>query len=788
MKYNYGFGDKEDDDGHTNDRNDSVAIGKNLRSSYVKFGKDRNQRLSNRNNSLDVPMHIDYIRINFWGQFAVHDYFAKWYEQFGLEVVEVSNFGTTILFAVTETDKFSNFLQSIESVIKNADDHAGRSYSKLIHYIQDFELLTTSDIVLTTDKEGVFIFKLADLMVHNNGLEAILVKLEDYLQQRAITHIINREIGIVEIYSTDALDLTEIVNNFDIVLQVTSGRATLIKPSVFNIPQRDYGFEVADMPNLPLVGIIDSGISINTPLAKLIVVDERLNLTTTSVIEDNVDRGRGHGTTVAALAALGSEAVLREYRGVLTPDCQLLPIKITDAASSFISIARVLEILREAKRSYPQIKIFTLTINFSQNRKYNEHYSSYAYALDKFSFENDCLVFISSGNNANAILRTNGYDLRYFENEEANLCSPAESLNNVTVGACADSLRHGDYVGISNGKEYPTIYSRKGHYRYELLKKKAKINKTLFKPDLVMAGGDYCYRNNSLTDIGEGSMLLLSADSTESFYQSIGTSFATPLAANAAVRIQKRYPDLLASSIKALMLNHCSDKLVEELKENKKMLIGHGCLNGNDVLYSDSNRINFIVEDIIDSGELKIIPLNFPEYLITEKLGKTHGLLKVTATLCYQFLPVKDSQLGYCPVLIGFGFFRNHLGNDILKKEEEVKSKLKGSLTLWSQNCRFKEKPNPFSNVQKISFVVNAKELIDESGVFKIGIHCLTHPQLRPGEDVSYKKDNKFSIAIAVEETVNKKKVTGRLYDEMIAINEVENILTADQDLEAEAS
>src|SRR5690606_12976393 len=112
------------------------------------------------------------------------------------------------------------------------------------------------------------------------------------------------------------------------------------------------------------------------------------------------------------------------------------------------------------------------------------------------------------GNNTDAIYHTNGYELRYFENEEANLCCPAESLNNVTVGACADSLSQGEYIGISNGREYPTMYSRKGHYQYELLKGRAKVNKTLFKPDLVMAGGDYCYRDGRLTDIGDGSMLL----------------------------------------------------------------------------------------------------------------------------------------------------------------------------------------------------------------------------------------------------------------------------------------
>ncbi|WP_169305704.1 S8 family peptidase [Sphingobacterium alkalisoli] len=790
MKYNYGFGDdKNSDEAKKDIERNYISIGQNLQRSYRDFNIDRRQRIIQRNQELAVPLHVDFVRINFWGQFAVNDYFGKWYEQFGLEIIEVTNFGASVLFAVTEHDfcRFDTFLSAVESAIRNAQDHQDRKYPKLIHYIQDFELLTTRDIIKAGNTDDVFILKIADLKVQNQVFDDLKASLVNYLQNQQIEYIINFDVGIVEIYNRAGLDLEEIINNFDVVLQVTSGRSTIIRPDIFNVPNRTYGFEVADAENLPLVGVIDSGIDSDTPLAPLIVQDEELNLTSTSVLEDNVDGGRGHGTAVSALVALGAEAVWREYRGRFTPHCRLLPIKIIDSDSSAISISRVLDLLIRAKDNHPQIKIFTLTINFCQSKKYNEHYSSYAYALDKFAFEHDCLIFISTGNNSDAVLQTNGYDLAYFGNEEANLCSPADSLNNVTVGACADSLRQEGYIGISNGPEYPTMYSRKGHYQYELLKGKAKSNKTLFKPDLIMAGGDYCYGNRGLTDIGEGSMLLLSADHTESFYRLVGTSFATPLAANVAVQIQKHYPSLRSTSIKALMLNNCSDKLVEDLTANKSMLVGHGCVDSSRAIYSDSNTINFIVEDTINNGELKIFPLKFPSYLTTDDLGKKNGVLRVTATICYQFLPIKDSQLGYCPVLVAFGFFRNHEGADILKKEEKVNSRLKSGLKLWSQNCRFKQKPNPFSNTQKLSFVVNVNELIDENNVFKIGVHCLTHPQLRPGEDVFYQKDNMFSIAISIEETLTEKKMTGRLYDEMLAINEVQNILLGDQDLEAEA-
>lgn len=234
------------------------------------------------------------------------------------------------------------------------------------------------------------------------------------------------------------------------------------------------------------------------------------------------------------------------------------------------------------------------------------------------------------------------------------------------------------------------------------------------------------------------------------------------------------------------MLNHCSDKMVDYTVANKSMLIGHGNINTDRVIYSDSNTVNFIIEESIDNQELKVIPLNFPDYLKMDDLKKKNRILNVTATISYHFLPVRESQLGYCPVLIAFGFFKNHEGEDILMKESDKRSKLKGE-RIWSQNCRFKKKPNPFSNTQKLSFVVNVDDLVNEKGVFKIGVHCLTHPQLRPGEDEAYQKANKFSIAICIEETL--KEPTGKLYKKMLAVNKISNILSADldQDLEAEA-
>src|SRR5690606_10055023 len=187
MKYHYGFGDSDRAEEPKDDRKDYVQIGRNLSTSYNNFVRDKSLRIDQR--SLDVPAHVDFIRINFWGQFAVHDYFGRWYENFGLEVVEVTNFGTSVLFAVRENnDRLGEFLVAIESAIKNAEDHGDRRYPKLIHYIQDFQLLTTADIIQAPEDAGLYILRIADLTIHTSELEIILHELQVYLNQKEIVY------------------------------------------------------------------------------------------------------------------------------------------------------------------------------------------------------------------------------------------------------------------------------------------------------------------------------------------------------------------------------------------------------------------------------------------------------------------------------------------------------------------------------------------------------------------------------------------------------------------------
>ncbi|MDZ4759431.1 MAG: hypothetical protein SGJ10_15000 [Bacteroidota bacterium] len=91
------------------------------------------------------------------------------------------------------------------------------------------------------------------------------------------------------------------------------------------------------------------------------------------------------------------------------------------------------------------------------------------------------------------------------------------------------------------------------------------------------------------------------------------------------------------------------------------------------------------------------------------------------------------------------------------------------------------------SNTQRINFSISKKVLIEEDCVLKIVVNAKLHKLLN-ALDKSKLKDRKitFSIVFTIEENTQIKNRTGRLYDELTAINTLE-LLNTIEDMEAEA-
>lgn len=785
-EFNYGGGNSDEEE-EKNYQPMAAAFQRSLKGYEIA----RQEREAQRNDELEVPAYIEYIEIHFQDQFEIKKYNKAWYDNYGLEYVKFTNFNKTGLFAVIDQEKFQYFFSQIESFIEREEKQdATIEFDNKITFIDEFKLLTTADIARFDEVGKIMLLDFFQFPLGTEMEGQIFESLLEYLNEREISYDFKGDSKILEVYDLDDQTAKEIADNFDIIYSITSALATRIGPGELNIPKREYGFTVTAMSDLPVVGILDTGISNATPLNSIIIDDKNFNLTTESPFEDSAN----HGTAVAALAALGKKPYEVDFKGEIEADARLLSIKILSENQGFISIFGVLDLLGKAKVAYPEIKIFVLVTCFEQAKKLNESHSTYAYELDKYSHENDCLILICTGNNNKAADIYKDYQIEYFESEESFLCTPADSMNNLVVGAAADNLMNAAFFGISKGREWPALYSRSSYVDIEKALKNVgkqfrKNNKNLFRPDVIAAGGDF--ENDKYGFIGQGEKAtidVLSSDPSESYRKRTGTSFSTPLVANLAARLQRNYPSLKSQTLKALVINGANNKLIKlENKEQEKLIpksAGHGLIDDEMSLYSNENAITIILEDSIKKKELKVYPLNFPEVYKNKDLGKKQGILEVTATLCFSFEPVKDIHGAYCPLQMAFSVFKNQSSEDILKTDREIQSKLKSNLS-WSQNNRYKSKPIPASNTQKISFLIDKENLEKEDSKLKLAIHCLVNDQLI--EDNKYKNSkHPFSIVVTIEESLKTGKERNKLYDEMVAINELENISILDIEAEGD--
>ncbi len=779
FRYNYGPSQKEE-----KTLKNYHWLATSFRECLANFDADLEVKYRLKDSTLEIPYDIDYVQITFQGQFIIDKYFKTYYNDFGLEATAFYDFAKKGLFAITNRDKFQIFRANISNFIEyELEGNQEITYSNYVKYISNFELLRTSNILkFQLESIGDIVYlSLIDLPLDGNIKQQLVQSLITYLKVSNTIYKYDEERDRIELQKTTAEQIQKIVRNFDIIESVTCSVFTTVRPDEFNTVQRKFGFNIENIEeDLPIVGIIDTGISQQTALAPLIINDTTFTLAGNPLVDQAGRNNLGHGTAVAGLVALGKHNHKNNFEGNVTADAKLLSIKISDDGNGYISEVDLLKMLYHVKDKYPEIRLFTLTTCYGNSMYKNETFSDYTYSLDKFAYETSSLIFICTGNNLNCINENTTYDLSYFHGDNTNLCTPADSLNNITVGAAADNLKDGAFLGVADGREFPALYTRKGHIDLSAIYNAKKTNKHYFKPDVIESGGDMGYYDKNILDwMDEPALTLLSARPEIGVVQEVGTSFATPLVTNLAAKIIKNYPALSNESVKALIINGASLELIPFPKNISKLqnkVVGNGIINEFRSLNSDDNAVTLILEDKIESKKIKIYPIHFPEYLINDDLGKVKKRLKITATLCFKFLPIKNNQLSYNPIHMAFSIFKNHSADDIMKadgKEDKFTSKLRSTLS-WSENGRFVSKPLPYSNTQKISLNVNIEDLINELNTFKLAVHAKLSEQIVGGLPENYPTEFPFSIILTIEEAI--KNNTGKLYDEIQLLNNLEAV------------
>ncbi len=760
------------------------------------FNSDIESRHNNR--TIEVPKHFDLIEIEFFGAFDQPIFESYYYNTFGLALMHLSLFNRKALFAISDQKKFDHFFNQINIFIENVNQDLNNEFDKKILFIKDFKLYATSDMFRNiADYSKIHLSFLGKGLIEESTINPQKEKFVEYLESNNIENEYSNKTA--ELYDISEQRLLEILNNFDFIYASCSGSGAIIRPDIYNIPQREFGFEITnESADLPIIGVIDTGISEQTPLSSIMVGENgEFDATGTGSFVDSAD----HGTGVAAFAAFG-EKLIPDYRGEIETDAKLLPIKILDTTNGDISQSKIIEFIRKAHIDYG-VKIFTLTIGYSNfPLKDNEEFSSYAMMLDALTAELDILIFISTSNNhLNNVNHTDYPNL--FISENANIAPPAESMNNITIGAIANNFRDDESGMLSPSGIFPALYSRKLHYDFdnEDIFNNSNRNTLLRKPDVLLQGGDYTEFNylgeNGFDHGGNAGLEILSADLHERTYFGIGTSYSAPIAANMAAKLIKIYPELNMQTIKSLIINgsiepNTGSQLDSFSNNLKKRIIGYGTPNFNSLAFSNDNKVTLIVEDEIYPNYVKMFSLIIPKHLNIAK--RKNGLLKVTSTLCFKFSPKDDNQLLYCPYHVTYAIGKNldlNKFKQVAKTDENGKVKnvnvpdgyngnssanikLNSSAKGWVQDYYYKGKI--VSNVQKTSFGVAKQNIIDENNCLKIAVNSAFHKLLTSAEQEPYNNSIPYSIAITIEQIPLKNEVLPSLYNELALINKLDAI------------
>ncbi|RTQ53268.1 S8 family peptidase [Hymenobacter gummosus] len=773
----------------------------------VTFAEELRQRDDERDTTLGVPETLTSVDIEFQNWFDPSEFERVYYRDFGLVVNRYSEYNRCALFTVVDKEKFEYMLEQFRAFV-NCTDHALPEYTGLIRFIKAFRFHSKTLInprPRVSQGDPVYL-SLVNFGIEPSGdarqsYDAIRTGLERFLRQENIEFQHNDYTDVYELKSVTDTHVDAIARNFDIVHTISSFSYGVIRESAFGVAVRDFPFSVnAPTEDLPIIGVIDTGVSSHTPLAPLIVATDYTVPGGDAAVDTH-----GHGTSVAAFAALGKK-IIGAVRGRLDADARILPIKVLDGRQGHLSTLDVGNLIVRARYEHG-VRIFVLTICYVQHLRTDEAHSDYANYLDQISREHDLLIFISTGN-YDVLLDTCVYP-RHFLAEETNMCSPAESMNNITVGATGANFE--DEVPITQheypftSSSLPAAYSRKFHLDEKKWKQK---NRHLFKPDVVYPGGNYMrvlHRDLGpcLDNTGAAGLQYLSIVPGAFFGRDVGTSFSAPLVANLAAKMMRKYPQLRLQTIKALIVNSADPVRLDVHKDIlsnhlQRSIGGNGLPNEVYCLSSNEDNATIIIEDKIKVGYTKEIPVELPRYL--RDAHKNKSLIKVTATLCFAFRPVKGYPTAYCPVHVAFGMFRN------VELEQGVVRAMKNGRTRyyatginggpsknfvfsgnWSQDAYFKKQQ--YSNTQKVTFYVSRDWIEREENKFKLAVQCAFHKCLPDFVTATLPEEYDYSLVLRFQEKVPIAMQTHVLYDELQGCNNLQVLATselqAEDDLEA---
>ncbi len=817
-----------------------------LYSCYKEFLTAKNRRHDRRQSKVELP-HFDLLSINFL-KVADKDLVRKLDQTYGLTAVNFSNMNQSVLFVIADEARFQDaFIPQIKRFYEE-ENNTSTEY-RLLTLLSEFRYIDSDSIkskTISSEDARNIIFKLIDSnpRISKNYL-TIEKSLKSFFKEKNVASY-ELDSGIFQVDFIKSTDLNFLLANYDVIQRVESLYTIRVRPNIFGDTEKVSDASLTLKQNGPTIGIIDTGVHKLTVLEPILSNDgiDLLNINDPKPYEIDLNNDSHHGTTVATLASFGNTFYDNMEAKNIEADAEIFSIKVQSGDQGCVDIAGIKEAIEKAHTTYG-IRIFNLSMSVG-SKNYNQDISTYAYILDILAYKYDILIFIAVGNlntddieNIQDVASKNTtsdivknflkYPNHYYnpsinldtsechDCECMNLCVPSESMNNMSVGAIAENHKpNSNARGLILDRNHPAYYSRKYHIDYNALIngtrfKNNQQNKNLFKPDIVMPGGDQMDSSSKMPVLvprrdGVGLRII----------ENSGTSYATPLAANIAAKILCKYKNIKMQSVKALIINsaisipeHYLNNTIENLKTQEndlypnvepkiktqlskkysakrlsRYLSGHGVPDIVKCIESDDNRCTFIIEESIHYDSNKVVNLNIPDYLL--QYSKRDAVLTLTATLCYKFEPDRGDVLSYCPLHISFNF-GNSINLNEPKKNAEMYARyrasenneqmaIKSKFSSWSDDF-YPASSKIFSNVQKMSLKITRDEIEKIQKQLSIIFRCT-------GREKLVGKQNPFSFVLTIEQKETAELNGNSLYDGLKLVNDLHVI--SDVSLEAE--
>ena len=416
-----------------------------------------------------------------------------------------------------------------------------------------------------------------------------------------------------------------------------------------------------------VVCVLDSGVNNGHPLLEPIIPEKNCG----SVVGEGIADGNGHGTRMCGTVIYGEMSSYLANNQKIQIDNQIGSVKLLPHSRS--NPKEIWGFLTEQAVATSEIifprKTVCYCMAITAEDSEQGKPTSWSGAVDSVAYNNGNIgrLFIVSAGNIRDInfldkdiinAYPNNHSLRPIQN-------PAQSWNALTIGAFTNIVapnspelagydRVAPVGGISPFSRTSSLWGKAA----------------LIKPEVMFEGGNLYKTNDSLLPFCPHQDLELMTTSENyqkrGYFETINaTSAATALASNFAGRLQAKYPDLWAESIRGLIVH--SAKWTPTMEEHfpvrkgnradmerRLRHCGYGVPSEERAFYSTENGLTYIAQEEIQPfikegknapkmNKMHFFELPWPREIL-EQLAETNVTMRVT--LSY-FIEPAPGEIGW---------------------------------------------------------------------------------------------------------------------------------------------